>query len=135
MREAGLQTELRKDDEAIWVEQRERQRAGSDSEAVVRASALPTALEDLLNAAPSAVVRAGLGLSWVRIDADPSALELLRARLAPAPCVLLEAPASMRRAVDPWGVGAGSELALLRRVKERFDSAGVCNPGRYVGGL
>ena len=135
MREAGLQSELHEDDEAIWAEQRERQRAGSGREAVVRVSALPAALEHVLAAAPSAVVRAGLGLSWLRIDADPSALEALRARLHPAACVLLDAPAQMRRAVDPWGVGVGSELSLLRRVKERFDPAGVCNPGRYAGGL
>ena len=135
MREAGLETELHEDDEAIWAGQRERQRAASADGAVVRVSALPAALEQVLAAAPSAVARAGLGLSWVRIDADPSALEALRARLHPAACVLLDAPAQMRGAVDPWGVAAGPELSLLRRVKERFDPDGVCSPGRYAGGL
>ena len=134
MREAGLQSELLEDEEAIWAEQRARQRA-TNGGAVVRVSALPATLEHVLDAAPSAVARAGLGLAWVRIDDDPVALTELRARLAPAACVLLDAPAEMRAAVDPWGVREGAELSLLRRVKERFDPAAVCNPGRFVGGL
>jgi len=131
---AGLQSELLKGEEAIWAEQRARQRAAHGG-AVVRVSALPAALEAVLDAAPSAVARAGLGLAWVRIESDPVALAQLRERLAPAPCVLLDAPSEMRAAVDPWGVGEGAELSLLRRVKERFDPASVCNSGRFVGGL
>lgn len=132
--DAGLECELVEDDEAIWAEQRASQRAENGG-AVVRVSALPTALEQVLKAAPSAVARAGLGLAWVRIDDDPAALAEIRARLAPAACVLLDASAETRAAVDPWGVGEGAELSLLRRVKERFDPAAVCNPGRFVGGL
>jgi glycolate oxidase FAD binding subunit len=134
MGEAGLDAELHEQDEEIWSEQRARQRA-ADGGAVVRVSALPATLEQVLAAAPSAVARAALGLAWVRIDADPAALAGLRARLAPAACVLLDAPEQMRAAVDPWGVTEGPELSLLRRVKLRFDPDGVCNPGRHAGGL
>ncbi len=134
MRESGLQSELLKEEEAIWAEQRARQRAANGG-AVVRVSALPAALEQVLDAAPSAVARAGLGLAWVRIAEDPAGLAELRERLAPAACVLLDAPDQMRAAVDPWGVSEGAELSLLRRVKERFDPGAVCNPGRFVGGL
>jgi FAD/FMN-containing dehydrogenase len=48
--------------------------------------------------------------------------------------VLLDAPAELRAAVDPWGVD-GPAVALARRVKQRFDPAGVCNPGIHVGGI
>ncbi|MCW3065140.1 MAG: linked oxidase domain protein, partial [Solirubrobacterales bacterium] len=89
----------------------------------------------VLRAGSKAVARAGLGLAWVHVDADPEAIAELRARLAPAACVVLDAPEALRAAVDPWGVGEGPELELMRRVKERFDPAGVCNPSRYVGGI
>ena len=88
-----------------------------------------------MRASPSAVGRPALGLFWVRIDADPEALDALRLALRPAPCVLLDAPEELRAAVDVWGVAPGTELDLLRRVKQSFDPGGVCNAGRYVGGL
>ncbi len=133
--EAGLETEVVADDEGLWAEQRARQRAAPGG-AVVRVSALPGDLERLLGACGSAVVRAALGLAWVRVAGDdPAGVEELRARLAPAPCVVQDAPAALRRRVDVWGVAGGPELDLLRRVKARFDPRGACNPGRYVGGL
>ncbi len=134
LREAGTETVLVEDDEAIWAEQRARQRA-ADGGAVVRVSALPTDLERLLGACESAVVRAALGLAWVRLPGEAAALAGLRAALRPAPCVLLDAPAALRGAVDPWDMPEGPELDLLRRVKARFDPADVCNRGRYCGGI
>ncbi len=35
---------------------------------------------------------------------------------------------------DAWG-DAGPALAIMRRIKERFDPNGILNPGRFVGGL
>jgi glycolate oxidase FAD binding subunit len=134
LRAGGLETETLEDDEPLWDRQRDQQRAEPGG-AIARVSALPSALEQLLAVAPSAVVRAGLGLAWVRIPAEPQALTELRERVAPAPCVLLDAPEAMRGAVDPWGVSPGPELELMRRVKARFDPDGVCNAGRYVGGI
>jgi glycolate oxidase FAD binding subunit len=132
---AGIEAAIDDDDDDVWAQQRARQRP-PDGGAVVRVSTLPAQLETLLRASESAVVRAGLGLAWVRLAGDdPEALGRLRAAVAPAPCVLESAPAQLRAAVDPWGLGAGPELELLRRVKARFDPAGVCNPGRYVGGI
>jgi glycolate oxidase FAD binding subunit len=133
LRGAGAETEIDAEDDAVWAEQRARQRP-ADGGAVVRVSTLPGELEPLLRASESAVVRAGLGLAWVRL-ADADAVARLRAALAPAPCVLEAAPAALRGAIDPWGLGESAELELLRRVKARFDPAGVCNPGRYVGGI
>jgi glycolate oxidase FAD binding subunit len=131
---AGLETDEVEDDDSLWAEQRDRQRA-TPGGAVVRVSGLASDMERILVAAPSAVGRPGLGLFWVRLDADADALSVLRAALHPAACVLLDAPEELRAAVDVWGIGPGTVLDLLRRVKQSFDPAGICNAGRYVGGI
>jgi glycolate oxidase FAD binding subunit len=35
---------------------------------------------------------------------------------------------------DAWG-DVGPALAIMQRIKERFDPNGILNPGRFVGGL
>ncbi|MDP8959785.1 MAG: FAD-binding oxidoreductase [Actinomycetota bacterium] len=138
---AGLEARLEEDDEGIW----ERQRAGQRSAAgaVVRVSGLPGELSRVLRVArkagASVVGRAGLGISWMRLEeADPvglvSTIEELRRKLAPFPCVVLDAPEEVRRKLDPWGEPNGG-LPLMRRIKARFDPSGTCNPGLYVGGI
>jgi glycolate oxidase FAD binding subunit len=133
LRDQGLEPEIVQQDHGIWEEQRARQRA--KDAAIVRVSFPPAELERVLAAVPSAVARAGAGLGWARIEPDPEELTRLRAALAPAPCVLLDAPEPMRAALDPWGLEGGPELELMTRLKGRFDPDGVCNRGRYVGGL
>ena len=137
LREHGCDADVAEDDAALWQEQRARQR--SQSQTVVKVSALPVDLAKVLNAAGeldgSVVGRAGLGLSWVTLPGGADAVRALRAALAPAACVVADAPEAVREAVDPWDAQRAEPLSLLRRVKERFDPAGVCNPGLYVGGL
>jgi glycolate oxidase FAD binding subunit len=130
----ALDGEVVDDDAELWERQREGQRSAGG--AVVRVSTRQTRLADALRAAPRAVARAGAGLVWLTLaDASPDAVRELRARLAPSPCVLLDAPEALRAEVDPWGEAGAAELELMRRVKERFDPTGACNPGLYVGGL
>jgi glycolate oxidase FAD binding subunit len=72
------------------------------------------------------VARAAHGLAWLRLaSADAELVTALRARLGA--CVLLDAPAELRRAVDPWG--PLSAEPLMRRVKARFDPHDTLNPG------
>jgi glycolate dehydrogenase FAD-binding subunit len=139
---AGLETSVDEDDGALWARQRQGQR--SPDGVVVRVSAAPAELERVLAAARDAgatlVGRAGLGLSWLRLDAldDATAVgrvQALREALAPAPVVVLDAPAAVRDAVDPWGPVEPVHLALLRSVKARFDPTGACAPGLFVGGI
>lgn len=47
---------------------------------------------------------------------------------------ILEAPLSLKKAVEVWGY-SGNALAAMRKLKERFDPQGGLNPGRFVGGL
>lgn len=125
---SGIEAAAIEDDEPVWTEQRDGQRLGGP---VVRVSALPARLADVLRAADAAgarvVGRAGIGTAWLAVD-DPDAIGRVRERLAPAPCAVLGAPAG----VDPWGAMDEGALAVMRRVKERFDPAGVCNPGVLV---
>ena len=129
------------DDEGLWHRQRQRQR--SSDGIVVRVSGLPSELPAVLRAAQSVgasvVGRAGLGLSWVALPAQDAgalvaAVEEVRRRLQPFPCVVLDAPDEVREKLDVWGE-AGDAVPLMRRVKERFDPHNVCTPGIFVGGI
>jgi len=140
--DAGLITSVEEDDEALWVRQREGQR--SPEGVVVRVSAGAADLQRVLEAARAAqatvVGRAALGLSWLRLDGldDATArarIGELREALAPHPVTVLDAPAAVREAVDPWGPVDPVHLALLRSVKARFDPTGACAPGLFVGGI
>ena len=130
----GLDTEVLEDDAEVWGAQREAQR--SSTGVVVRVSGLQTQLPTVLRTAERlgarVVGRAGLGLSWVTLPAsgDPSAtVEELRAALSPSPCVVLDAPPQLRGSLDVWGPRDRGATALMARVRERFDAAGVCAPG------
>jgi glycolate oxidase FAD binding subunit len=134
-----LSIEVEEDDSSCW----EAQRAAQRGDLVVKVSAVPAALTAAMEATQALggtlVARAGLGLAWVQLPgptvADAvAAIEELRQRLAPAPCVVLDAPTEVRAALDPWG-GETGPVDLMRKVKERFDPAGVCAPGLFVGGI
>jgi glycolate oxidase FAD binding subunit len=88
---------------------------------------------------------AGSGVIWVQylpaMGAQPgapvaAALDALRAQAVAAggSLVLHDAPPPLKRQLDAWGP-AGNGLALMRRLKTEFDPRGICNPGRFVGGI
>jgi glycolate oxidase FAD binding subunit len=141
MRQAGLeQVELVEEDGSLWSRQRSGQRALSG--ALVRIAARPSELAGVLRAASAAggtlVGRAALGASFVALEPSPEAVEGLRAALpAGTVAVLLDAPPSLRASIDPWGADStrGGALELMRRIKARFDPAGTCNRGIFVGGI
>ncbi|MDX6708832.1 MAG: glycolate oxidase binding subunit [Solirubrobacteraceae bacterium] len=141
--ETGVEAACVEEDEPLW----ERQRAGQrsvDGGAVVRVSGRPTRLADAFHAAQAAgatlVGRAALGLSWIALPAAaPGELVIaiagLREALVPCACVVLDAPAAVRAHLDPWDHHESSALALMRRVKQRFDPTATCNPAIFVGGI
>jgi glycolate oxidase FAD binding subunit len=140
--DAGLTTSVEHYDEHIWTRQREGQRSPEGVVVKVAAgqSALRTVLEAARDAGATVVGRAALGLSWLRLDGldDATAIarvEALRRDLAPASVTVLDAPAAVREALDPWGPVDPARLALLRSVKARFDPTGACARGLYVGGI
>jgi glycolate oxidase FAD binding subunit len=121
MREAGLDAAMREDDEALWAEQRAGQRDPEGT--IVRVAALPASLDRVLAAAErhgaSLVGRAGIGTAWLRLDV--AAVPAVRDELAPFPCVVTDGPPD----VDRSGARDPALVALERRVRERFDPAGV----------
>jgi len=139
---AGLETEVDDADEARWAAQRAGQRSASGT--VVKVASVQTHLADVLAAARDGgftlVGRAALGLSWLALeDVAPeeavTRVRALRERVAPASAVVLDAPDAVRERLDPWGPVDPGRLELMRRVKARFDPAGILNPGVFAGGL
>ena len=48
--------------------------------------------------------------------------------------VLLEAPPGFKARMDAWGK-PGPGLEVMKRLKAEFDPRGLCNPGRFLGGI
>jgi glycolate oxidase FAD binding subunit len=136
LEETGVDGSVVEEDAEAW----ERQRLGQRSldGMVVRVSAVQTELPNVMRAADGVgarlVARVPLGLCWLSLDERSpeeaiDAVERLRAELSPHACAVLDAPDSLRGKIDSWGPRAPGTVELMRRVKERFDPAGVCNPG------
>ena len=131
---AGLeQVETVAEDDELWETQRARQRA--ESACVVKVSGriadLPAAARTAAEAGGSLVGRAGLGLYWLTVPAE--AVDGVRAALAPRACTLLDAPEALR--AHAWAAPEAGALAVMARVKERFDPARIFRPGTFVGGI
>jgi glycolate oxidase FAD binding subunit len=126
------------DDASLWRDQRDWQRAPGGL--TVRVSGLqaelPRAAREAERAGASLSGRGALGVWWLRWEsADGVDVEELRSRLAPFHCVVQDAPLALRERVDVWGESDPGRLALARRVKQRFDPAGILRPGTFVGGI
>jgi glycolate oxidase FAD binding subunit len=134
--------ELVEDDDELWQRRREAQRTPAG--VIVRVAGLQAELPRVVQAAAATGAtlsgRAALGISWLALeglddDGAAAAVAELRARLAPSPCVVLDAPAGVRGALDVWDEADPGRLALSRRVKERFDPKRTLRPGVFVGGI
>jgi glycolate dehydrogenase FAD-binding subunit len=109
----------------------------------LKVSSLPTRLPDvgqLLGGSPALAWYATLGLGFLVPSPDTaSAAALTAARealVATGGSLIVEAaPADLRAAVDPWGPTPPGSLAVMERLKQRFDPDHRMNPGRFVGGL
>jgi glycolate oxidase FAD binding subunit len=139
MRGAGLEgVRTIEDDEELWAALRSAQRSeGASLKVSGRVTDLAPAIRAAEAAGGSLVSRAAHGLSWITLDAGDLARRAtdVRAALEPRPLVLLDGPAGLRADFDPWGpVGPGA-LTVMRRLKERFDTARIFRPGAYVGGI
>ena len=137
MEELGLaEVDVADADGQLW----ERQRAGqrSPDRALVRVAATPR------RAGRRPRRRRGLrrdagrpGGARAELRRGRPSVRSRAARRLPADAVavLLDAPPPVRAEPDPWGAADGPALELMRRVKARFDPAGTCNPGLFVGGI
>jgi glycolate oxidase FAD binding subunit len=88
--------------------------------------------------AGSGVVRACylLGPEAPPVEVLASGLEELRreAEKAEGSLVLQGAPVALKAHLDAWGK-PGEAFDVMRRLKADFDLRGLCNPGRFLGGI
>jgi glycolate oxidase FAD binding subunit len=134
MRELGLgDARAEAEDDEIWNRERALQR--SRDGIVLKVSGRPTDLPAVIEAARAqrgtVVSRAALGLSWVALPADGDA-SAVREALQPRPVAVLDGGAKL---ADAWPAPPPGTLAVMARLKERFDPARIFRPGAYVGGL
>ena len=136
---AGLDVTETDDDAAYWTGQRDAQRAHPGGVSM-KLSALPADFEKVIAATQrlggSLVGRAGLGLYWLRTPSTVT-LDEIRSQLSTVArhAVLLDAPDDVRSMGNVWGEPDPGALRLMQAVKSRFDPAGICAPGLFVGGI
>ena len=129
MEELGLEASTVEDDDELWMQQRVHQRGAC----ILKVSGRPTDLPAVCRTAGAVVGRPALGLYWLSLPADADAVAAARAALSPRACTLLDAPPELR--ADAWAAPEAGALALMGRVKERFDPARIFQPGSFVGGI
>ncbi|MGF1473340.1 MAG: FAD-binding oxidoreductase [Rubrobacteraceae bacterium] len=123
-----------------------------DGGVLIKVSAPPAELAAVLESVLGAAGRRGLdhpritghagtgvtfaGLSGGSEDALAEAVEEVREIWVRrgGGVVLLEAPGEIKARVGTWGPPR-DDIGLMGRVKEKFDSQGNLNPGRFVGGI
>ena len=137
MRACGLEgVSVRSDDAGLWARQRAGQR--SAERALVQVRHRPDALDRILILADEAdatvVGRAALGVAYLTLGVP----EIARVRAGlPPEARRSRSTCRPRHAepIDPWAVADGPGLELMRELKGRYDPAGVCNPGIFVGSI
>jgi glycolate oxidase FAD binding subunit len=129
MRALGLDAETVEDDDELWMTQRVRQRGACIHKVSGRATDLPT----VCRAADAVVGRPALGLYWLSLPPEAGAVAAAREALSPRASTLLDAPPELR--AGAWSTPEPGALALMARVKERFDPARIFRPGSFVGGI
>ncbi len=123
------------DDADLWERQRASQRVTSGAGIVIKVSSRPMDLAVVLRATDvaggSVTSRAALGLAWIRLAGD-SGIDAIRRSLAPRWCTILD---GADRVSDPWPAVDPGTLAVMQRVKARFDPHRTFRPGAFVGGI
>ena len=134
MRGLGLdEARAEPEDVELWNRQRAMQR--SEDGIVLKVSGRPTDLPAVIAAARAqrgtVVSRAAHGLSWLALP-DGADVAAVREALHPRPVTVLDGAGKVG---DAWPAPPEGTLAVMARLKERFDPARIFRPGAYVGGI
>jgi glycolate oxidase FAD binding subunit len=123
-----------------------------EEDALVKVSAPPAELTAVLDSVLGAAERRGLdhprmtghagtgvtfvGLSGGDAGAKADVIEELREIWVRrgGSVVLLDAPRELKERAGVWGPPR-DDIGLMARVKDKFDSRGIMNPGRFIGGI
>ncbi|MFN6518065.1 MAG: FAD-binding oxidoreductase [Nostoc sp. CreGUA01] len=96
---------------------------------------LPTAAVAILSEVEFGLIHISSGLGLLQLEDKSQVLQMrLRTQAYSGFLTILEAPAAVKEQVDVWGY-TGNGLALMRSIKEQFDSKNILSPGRFVGGI
>jgi glycolate oxidase FAD binding subunit len=123
----------------------------ADDEAVVKISAPPNELSSVLDSVLGAAERRGVtarftghaasGVTFATLSGGTEVraevveeLREIRSRRSGS-VVFQRAPLELKERVGTWQTSGRDDLGLMRRVKEKFDSRGGLNPGRFIGGF
>jgi len=115
-------------------------RAGLPISAVGRFWSTVEHLEAEQEASVQLLARAGLGIVYAMVEADPTALgaiaEAMRqlAGQLDGYAIIERIPADLKGDIDVWGP-AREDWPLMQSLKSKFDPKGIMSPGRFVGGL
>ncbi|MEB3310471.1 MAG: FAD-binding oxidoreductase [Snowella sp.] len=109
------------------------------SAATCKIGMMPNQVVNFLQQCPSlAQIYLGSGLGRLLLETDSEISQLLQTR---SRCennrgflTILEASQAIKNQYEPWGY-QGNGLALMRRLKEKFDPNFLFNSGRFVGGV
>jgi glycolate dehydrogenase FAD-binding subunit len=130
MRDLGLNDcAVVEDDDELWMRQRVAQRG----ECIVKVAGRLGDVAAVCRAADRVVGRPALGLYWLAPAPTADAVAAVRAALAPRACTVLDGPAELRAAA--WPAPDPGALAVMARVKQRFDPKRIFRPGTFVGGI
>jgi glycolate dehydrogenase FAD-binding subunit len=119
------------DDGDIWALRRGLQRGELVVKVAGRPTDLPTVIREARRAGGTVVSRAALGLSWINLPAGAD-VAVVREALAPRACTVLD---GADRVEQPWPAVDPGVLAVMERIKARFDPDRAFKPGTFVGGL
>jgi glycolate dehydrogenase FAD-binding subunit len=119
------------DDGDIWALRRGLQRGELVVKVAGRPTDLPTVIREARRAGGTVVSRAALGLSWINLAAGAD-VAAVREALAPRACTVLD---GADRVEQPWPAVDPGVLAVMERIKARFDPDRAFKPGTFVGGL
>ncbi|MBL1201122.1 MAG: FAD-binding oxidoreductase [Nostoc sp. GBBB01] len=96
---------------------------------------LPTAAVAILSKVEFGLIHISSGLGLLKLRDINQVLQIRDSTQAYSGFLtILEAPAAVKEQVDVWGY-TGNNLALMRRIKQQFDSKNILSPGRFVDGI
>lgn len=134
---------------AVWEARQQLFTQAADDSLIVKCSVQPAQLGELCAAVfdcaeasgvKAAVVAQATGLAEMRLEGNEwaqravlapleSAVERLKGSMVVERCSL-----ALKRDLEVWGRPV-SAVEVMRRIKQKFDPAGILNPGRFLGGI
>ncbi|MBD2681622.1 MULTISPECIES: FAD-binding oxidoreductase [Nostoc] len=128
------------DEANLWARLQERIHSRvQESVITCKIGVLPTAAVKILSQVELGLIHISSGLGLLELEDKNQVLQMrdglrLRTQADSGFLTILEAPAAVKEQVDVWGY-TGNGLALMRQIKQQFDSKNILSPGRFVGGI